>query len=310
MSLRTWASSLSNYLGDYSDPHLDHKKYEQDVVSAGAGSGPALYGYCISVIDREFDGKNPVRILDLACGRGPFGTLARQMNKSYLVDGIDIFVPEKDDMQRQGIYNKVIEADILKFDFKTIVGQYDIMVSNQFFEHLDPVDSIGLLKNLSYSGAGILISVPLSYQTFAYSKNYLLASMRENSEFSDLLSLVTDAEVHKTFFTKKMMKDLGFKAMPRPVFHSNFFYRAGSLGPIAGAFELSRYFKPVPEFKIDAALQKLYRQHVAERGHLPKREFYERRLMRALLREPKRYKVIRKLIYFVTNPVRMVKRML
>ena len=44
MSLRTWASSLSNYLGDYSDPHLDHKKYEQDVVSAGAGSGRCARG--------------------------------------------------------------------------------------------------------------------------------------------------------------------------------------------------------------------------------------------------------------------------
>jgi len=69
-----------------------------------------------------------------------------------------------------------------------------------------------------------LISVPLPYQTFAYTNDYLLASLKENTEFSDLLSVVAGAEVHKTYFPGSLMKALGFTALPDPVFPFQLFF--------------------------------------------------------------------------------------
>jgi len=296
--------SFSNYLGDYSPQNIDHKQFEAEVIGQGADSGAPLYEYCVKVVDEKFSKRQPVKILDLACGRGPLGRHAKSLRKNYLVDGIDIFVPEKESLQEEGIYNKVIEEDILKFDFDTVRQQYDLIISNQFFEHLEPEDALSLLKTISNLGASILISVPLSYHTFAYSKDYLVASLKQNQEFSDLLSKVTDAGLHKTYFTKKLMKKYGFAVLAGPVYHSNFFYRDAT-APMTGAINVKLGFKQVPAEEIESVWRQLIESENPSRPNLPKREAYEKKLIKALLMEPKSFKVIRKIIYLLTNPLRL-----
>jgi SAM-dependent methyltransferase len=301
-------SLLSNYLGDYSPQNIDHKKYEQEVISEGAFSGEPLYDYCIKVIDEKFE-KKPVKILDLACGKGPFGIRAKELGKNYIVDGIDLFVPEKDELVLKNVYNKVIEMDILNFNFPTVKDQYNLIVSNQFFEHLDPADSFNLLKKVSSIGASVLISVPLPYHTFAYSKDYLLSSLSQSEDFSDLVGMVTWSELHKTYFKSRVMSEFGFKTLPFSVYHSNFFYLEKNTLKNSD-LEPQKSFKQVSKQRVEDTWKSLIKKYNPGRTSQPNRELYEKKLIWALLSEPISFKLKRKLIFLITHPIRLVLRLI
>lgn len=294
------------YLGDYSSPVIDFNAYRRDLLLAGAESGSPIYDKCMEIIESEFPGKRQLKILDLACGGGAFGKACHAKGKDYIIDGIDLFVPEKQALLETGIYNKIIEANILGVNFE---DEYDLVVSNQFFEHLLPAEALGLLKQVSLRFKNILISVPLAYHTFAYTQSYLQGSLRESEEISEEVLGLVLAATHKCYFPQGLMKLFGFVLKTPPVYYSNYFFKSKVLAE-APSVRPEVFFKFVPDAQVDKRLGELYKKYKVALPRPKNRMEIEKNFVRALLMEPFRYKFMRFIIYCFTHPFRALKNKL
>lgn len=104
------------------------------------------------------------RVLDVGPGCGTYGLM---LASTHTVDTIEIFEPYIDKFNLREIYNKVINGNILAFDFFA----YDYIILGDVLEHIPKYEAINLVKKISDSGIHCLIAVPYLYEQGEYMDN-------------------------------------------------------------------------------------------------------------------------------------------
>ncbi len=116
-----------------------------------------------SIIDEYLEGK-PGRIFELGCGGSPL--LARSTRFDWEVGGID-FLPESIDILREYLSRErcrvrdLVCGDVLSYDFSSLAGQYDCLVSFGFVEHFtDPGSILNRWKGILRRDGLVITCIP------------------------------------------------------------------------------------------------------------------------------------------------------
>lgn len=104
------------------------------------------------------------RVLDVGPGCGTYGVM---LNSTHTIDAIEIFQPYIEMFDLKNIYNKVINGNILSFDFFT----YDYIIMEDVLEHIPKYEAINLVKKINDSNIRCLIAVPYLYEQGEYMDN-------------------------------------------------------------------------------------------------------------------------------------------
>ena len=120
-----------------------------------ATSNPMQISFVLDVILEL----QPRRVLDIGCGSGKYGVLAREYLPNAHIDGIEGFAKYITPVH-QAVYDNVFEANALELVPK-LDGSYDLVMMIDMFEHLTPADGERLLSELSKRARHILVSVPV-----------------------------------------------------------------------------------------------------------------------------------------------------
>lgn len=109
---------------------------------------------------------DPSSIMDVGCGFGKYGFLAREnlevRHERYdredwkvRIDCLEIFPRYITEMHKY-IYDNIIMVDIRKYDVKG----YDLVILGDIIEHLNKEDAVALIDRLYENNLNILISTP------------------------------------------------------------------------------------------------------------------------------------------------------
>ena len=101
---------------------------------------------------------DPGSVLDIGCGSGKYGVLAREYLPKAQIDGIEGFARYITDVHRV-VYDRIYEANAL--ELVPTLGTYDLVMMIDMFEHLTFEDGAKLLNELSTRSQHILVSVPV-----------------------------------------------------------------------------------------------------------------------------------------------------
>src|ERR1041384_8549689 len=119
-----------------------------------ATSNPMQISFVLDVI-LELE---PRRVLDIGCGSGKYGVLAREYLPNAHIDGIEGFAKYITPVH-QAVYDNVFEANALELVPK-LDGSYDLVMMIEMFEHLTPADGERLLFELSKRARHLLGPAP------------------------------------------------------------------------------------------------------------------------------------------------------
>jgi 2-polyprenyl-3-methyl-5-hydroxy-6-metoxy-1,4-benzoquinol methylase len=102
------------------------------------------------------------KILDIGCGKGSWGHLARSLpgGRKAVIHGIEIYKPAANYLNSLGIYNNVFIQDLIQLN-PAKTGRYDYVFCFEVLEHLSKTDSVMLLEKLEkIAKQMIFISTP------------------------------------------------------------------------------------------------------------------------------------------------------
>jgi len=101
--------------------------------------------------------ENTKSILDLGCGSGDFMKIINSDN-NYKVDGVDIFPEYVENARKIGVYERVFNRDILKFDNNK---KYDVVFMAHIIEHFTKEEGIRLLNKVEkFARKRIIVITP------------------------------------------------------------------------------------------------------------------------------------------------------
>lgn len=90
----------------------------------------------------------PTRVLDVGAGYGKHGVLLREyLDPTPVVDGVEAWHPYVAAHRLHGIYDHLIEADVLDLDQATL-DRYDLVVMGDVIEHLPKAAALALLHRI------------------------------------------------------------------------------------------------------------------------------------------------------------------
>jgi 2-polyprenyl-3-methyl-5-hydroxy-6-metoxy-1,4-benzoquinol methylase len=109
----------------------------------------------------------PESILDIGCGHGKFGFLAREYtdvwngnywNKKTRIDAIEIFSKYIGDLQK-AIYNNIYTDDVLKV--LPGLDKYEMIICADVLEHMDTDKGIILLDAINLKSEFAMVTTPV-----------------------------------------------------------------------------------------------------------------------------------------------------
>ncbi len=297
---------LKNSITSYQNQKINHKKYEKDVLSGEALSNLGLINksidYCEDII-KKYKIRNP-KLLDIGCGNGSFGKALRKrsISRNILLDGFDIFFTKDNKKILGKTYNKLIMGNIIDYKFRE---KYDILIANQIIEHI-PIEKLHLVLNrLNSMSRFVIISVPFSWHSLAYNKDYLNSSIKEKDEMPNEVFNICCASVHKGCLTTRFFKNFGYKTNHIPTYYSFFFIKESDNLKNKTIQLIKAPNKFVSQDKIKKYLSKYYNLD----NKSPNRLKYEMLLAKTILSEPLRYKIIKVMIKIFFSPVYFIKNL-
>lgn len=110
----------------------------------------------VDVLVRE----KPARVLDVGCGYGKYGVLAREYAGSTLVDAVDVNPP------RYPVYDHVYLGDVRELDhvLPERARDYDLALFIDVIEHLETADAARVLASLMRRARKVLVATPLGFR--------------------------------------------------------------------------------------------------------------------------------------------------
>ena len=93
-----------------------------------------------------------LKILDVGAGMGPYALGLPEIK----MDAIEIHQPYIDHFNLEKLYNDVFCIDILNFDY----AGYDYIIMGDVLEHIDPINAINLINDISSKKIKLLVGVP------------------------------------------------------------------------------------------------------------------------------------------------------
>jgi SAM-dependent methyltransferase len=122
-----------------------------------ATSNPMQISFVLDVIVQL----HPGSVLDIGCGSGKYGVLAREYLRAARIDGIEGFAKYITDVHR-ATYDNVLEGNALEIVPK-LQAQYDVAMMIDMFEHLTPEQGRSILRDLETRAKNVLVSVPVHH---------------------------------------------------------------------------------------------------------------------------------------------------
>lgn len=166
---------------------------------------PPIYQF---IIKRLFPQKSKLKVLDLGCGLGIAGELLNH-KKTHDFTGVDFFEPYLNICRKNGYYRHAIKADLTQI--KLTNQSYDAVLLLQVLEHLTTRQAKLLLKKATKAAKEcVIVTLPNGN---CYQEKY------DHNKW----------HIHKSTWTPKQLKDLGFKVYGqsfKPIF-GNHSYGAG-----------------------------------------------------------------------------------
>jgi predicted TPR repeat methyltransferase len=83
---------------------------------------------------------NALRVLDLGCGTGLFGEQIQPLKRRLV--GIDLSTKMLDKARERGIYDELIEGDLIEFMSAMVPGNFDLIAAADVFNYLGNLESI------------------------------------------------------------------------------------------------------------------------------------------------------------------------
>lgn len=93
-------------------------------------------------------------VLDVGCGDGTFMALINK-DGNFKITGVEIFPEYVKRAKETGVYEKVIEKDVMKINFSP--KSFDAAVCSQVIEHLKKPDGIKLISKISEIAKEVVI---------------------------------------------------------------------------------------------------------------------------------------------------------
>jgi len=103
---------------------------------------------------------NPASVLDVGCGYGKYGVLAREYTPATRVDAIDIAPP------RYPVYDHFYSGDLRQLDQLIPAGtpRYDLALWLDVIEHLEKEEAWAVLDKLTKVAKSVLITTPFGFR--------------------------------------------------------------------------------------------------------------------------------------------------
>lgn len=116
---------------------------------------------------------NPDRFLDVGCGSGNYGRLARSvLPELYRVHAIEPTTKYIEEYNLDGIYDKVFNCTIQDFLKQDIEDIYDVAFCSDMLEHLFLSEAIDTIDTLLYCSRWLIIKWPSGMNQGWYEGNY------------------------------------------------------------------------------------------------------------------------------------------
>lgn len=110
----------------------------------------------VSVMMRE----NPASVLDVGCGWGKFGVMAREYTNATRVDAVDAIQP------RYAVYDHAYQGDLREVATLLPPGtpRYDLALFIEVIEHLEKDEALRLVQRLLKIARRVLITTPWGFR--------------------------------------------------------------------------------------------------------------------------------------------------
>jgi SAM-dependent methyltransferase len=103
----------------------------------------------------------PASVLDIGCGSGKYGVLAREYLRTARIDAIEGF-PKYITALHRATYDHIYEGNALQIVPK-LDSRYDLAMMIDMFEHLTPEQGRAMLRELEKRATNVLVSVPVHH---------------------------------------------------------------------------------------------------------------------------------------------------
>ena len=111
-------------------------------------------------------------ILDVGCGRGFVGCIARIYRDPERLVGIDAFGEYLDFCRSLNVYSELRKLDLRQTPLPFLNKAFDAVVALEVIEHLDMESGLALLQEMERIGGRVIISTPAQFVTQgAYDNN-------------------------------------------------------------------------------------------------------------------------------------------
>jgi 2-polyprenyl-3-methyl-5-hydroxy-6-metoxy-1,4-benzoquinol methylase len=107
-----------------------------------------------------FKDLDPDTVLDVGCGWGKYGLLAREYSRASRVDGVDMYAP------RYPVYDHAYQGNIREIErvLPPDAPRYDLVILIEVIEHLEKPAAYELLDKLRRIGKRVLVTTPIGFR--------------------------------------------------------------------------------------------------------------------------------------------------
>lgn len=139
---------------------------------------PTSFHRHISFVIDHIIKANPESVLDIGCGWGKWGFLAREYLDIYgkgdkwkrtdwevRIDGVEIYKPYLEDIEKKW-YDKIYNEDIIEIYNK--LPNYDLVIMGDVLEHIEKDKGKKLLRDLIERSETLILSIPLEDFTYQF----------------------------------------------------------------------------------------------------------------------------------------------
>ncbi|MEM4703877.1 MAG: methyltransferase domain-containing protein [Candidatus Bathyarchaeia archaeon] len=99
-------------------------------------------------------------IIDVGCGRGIIGALARIYRNPTKVVGVDVFTPYLDSCQKMGFYDKLVKWNLNHVPLPFRDKEFDVATCVEVIEHLSKDSGACLISELERIANTVIITTP------------------------------------------------------------------------------------------------------------------------------------------------------